>query len=236
MKFTSFKWVASGLMLSSLWLGAGAISYGTTPTTGTPIHWKDHFVGGKESDAHIASHSYAKSLSGAFRGASEKVMPAVVTIQSFSTKKKVAAQQGVPEEFRDNPMFKRFFENAPDSKSREPGGSQRIGMGSGVIIDPSGILLTNNHVVDGADKLLIKLHDGREFEATEWKTDPKSDIAVVKIDSTSKLPAAEIGNSDQLDVGDWVIAVGKAKGTQHFVGDRVRCGNEIAIQRRVSCR
>ncbi|MFY8199204.1 MAG: hypothetical protein ACOVLE_00935 [Pirellula staleyi] len=167
MKLTKFKWMASGLMLSTLCLGAGAISFGTSPeATGSAIHWKDHVVGGKETNEHVASHTYAKSLSGAFRGASEKVMPAVVTIQSFSAKKRESAQQGVPEEFRNNPLFKRFFDNVPDSKSREPGGSQRIGMGSGVIIDPSGILLTNNHVVDGADKLLIKLHDGREFEAT----------------------------------------------------------------------
>ena len=218
MKLISFKSIASGLLLSAICVGAGTISYGTSPpTSGTTIQWKDHFVGGKESDEHVASHGYAKSLSGAFRGASEKVMPAVVTIQSFSTKRKVAVQPGVPEEFRDNPLFKRFFDNVPDSKSREPGGSQRIGMGSGVIIDPSGILLTNNHVVDGADKLLIKLHDGREFEATEWKTDPKSDIAVVKIVSASKLPVAEIGNSDQLDVGDWVIAVGAPFGLDKTV-------------------
>ncbi len=218
MKLTKFKWMASGLMVSTLCLGAGAISYGTSSeATGSTIRWKDHVVSGKETNEHVASHNYAKSLSGAFRGASEKVMPAVVTIQSFSAKKRESAQQGVPEEFRDNPLFKRFFENAPDSKSREPGGSQRIGMGSGIMIDPSGILLTNNHVVDGADKLLIKLHDGREFEATEWKTDPKSDIAVVKIESVANLPAAEIGNSDQLDVGDWVIAVGSPFGLDKTV-------------------
>ncbi len=90
-------------------------------------------------------------------------------------------------------------------------------MGSGVIVDPSGIILTNNHVVKDADMLKIKLHDGRQFEATEWKTDPKTDIAVVKIPTTSDLPVANIGNSDQLDVGDWVIAVGAPFGLDETV-------------------
>jgi len=92
-----------------------------------------------------------------------------------------------------------------------------MGMGSGVIVDPSGIILTNNHVVKDADMLKIKLHDGRQFEATEWKTDPKTDIAVVKIPTTSDLPVANIGNSDQLDVGDWVIAVGAPFGLDETV-------------------
>jgi len=92
-----------------------------------------------------------------------------------------------------------------------------MGMGSGVIVDPSGIILTNNHVVKDADILKIKLHDGRQFEATEWKTDPKTDIAVVKIPTTTDLPVANIGNSDQLDVGDWVIAVGTPFGLDETV-------------------
>ena len=210
MKLTSFKWMAAGLMLSTVYVGASTINNGApTVTSGTTINWKDREIDTKESDQHVASHNYAKSLSGAFRGASEKVMPSVVTIQSISSKQQDMGQQGqLPEEFRDNPLFKRFFEGMPEGKSKTPSGPQRTGMGSGVIIDSAGIILTNNHVVNGADKLLIKLHDGREFEATQWKTDPKSDIAVVKIDSAPSLPAASIGNSDQLDVGDWVIAVG----------------------------
>ena len=73
------------------------------------------------------------------------------------------------------------------------------------------------NVVNGADKLLVKIHDGREFEATEWKTDPKTDIAVVKIESKTSLPAATIGNSDGLEIGDWVIAVGAPFGLDETV-------------------
>jgi len=212
MKLTSFKGMAAGLVLSAIGVASSAFTAGTSPaTSGSTINWTDSNAGGKDSAEHVASHNYAKSLSSAFRSASEKVMPSVVTIQSTATKSQGSdsAQHGqLPEELRDNPLFKRFFENIPEGNSDAPSGQQRIGMGSGVIVDASGIILTNNHVVNGADKLLIKLHDGREFAATEWKTDPKSDIAVVKINSPTSLPVASIGNSDKIDIGDWVLAVG----------------------------
>ena len=221
MKLTSFKAMAAGLVLSVIGIAAGAFTTDTSlATSGSAIHWTDNADGGKESDQHVASHHYAKSLSSVFRGASEKVMPSVVTIQSMASQRlgSDSAQQGqLPEELRDHPLFKRFFENVPEGNSDSSGGQQRIGMGSGVIVDSSGVILTNNHVVNGADKLLIKLHDGREFVATEWKTDPKSDIAVVKINSPNSLPAASIGNSDRIDIGDWVLAVGARFGLDETV-------------------
>ena len=221
MKLTSFKGMAAGLVLSAVGVAASAFTAGTSPaTSGSAINWSDSNAGGKESAEYVASHNYAKSLSGAFRGASEKVMPSVVTIQSTGTQSQGSdsAQHGqLPEELRDHPLFKRFFEDVPEGSFDIPGGQQRTGMGSGVIVDASGIILTNNHVVNGADKLLIKLHDGREFSATEWKTDPKSDIAVVKINSPTSLPVAAIGNSDKIDIGDWVLAVGAPFGLDETV-------------------
>ncbi|MEJ7590365.1 MAG: Do family serine endopeptidase [Planctomycetaceae bacterium] len=211
MKLTSFKWMAAGIVLSAV-AGASAINYAASPApAATAIKWSDSSVSATTADQDASSHNYAKSLSNAFRSASEKVMPSVVTIQSTATQNQNIGSiqpEQLPEELRDNPLFKRFFDNIPEGNSDAPSGRQRIGMGSGVIVDASGIILTNNHVVNGADKLLIKLHDGREFEATEWKTDPKSDIAVVKINSPTSLPAASIGNSDRIDIGDWVLAVG----------------------------
>ena len=218
MKLTSFQWMAAGLMLSAAGVGA-SIHYGSSPAVaGTTIKWADTTAGQKEVGEHAVSHNYAKSLSGAFREASEAVMPSVVTIQSMSSKPAGMGQHGqLPEELKDNPLFKQFFDNMPQEQFEGKSEPQRTGMGSGVIVDSSGIILTNNHVVNDADKLLIKLHDGREFEATEWKTDPKTDIAVVRIDTKDSLPAAVIGNSDQLNVGDWVIAVGAPFGLDETV-------------------
>ena len=93
----------------------------------------------------------------------------------------------------------------------------REGMGSGVIIDPSGIILTNNHVVDGAGKVIVRLHDGREFEATDIKRDPKADLAILRIKGAGTLTAAKLGNSDDVQVGDWVLALGDPFGLEGTV-------------------
>ena len=81
-------------------------------------------------------------------------------------------------------------------------------MGSGVIIDPSGVILTNHHVVDGADRVTVELNDHRRFKVSEIKFDKKTDLAILRIKADGKLPAAKFGDSGQLAIGDWVIAVG----------------------------
>jgi serine protease Do len=175
--------------------------------------------------AEQQSVGHAKSLSHAFRTASSRVLPSVVMIRTESKRAQPVSESGVgdqqiPEELRNNPIFKRFFENVPqrpNSPRGESGAPRSSGMGSGVIIDESGMIMTNNHVVDGAGKVVVRLHDGREFEATEWKTDPKTDIAIVRIEGAGTLQAAELGNSDALEVGDWVIAVGAPFGLKETV-------------------
>jgi serine protease Do len=77
-----------------------------------------------------------------------------------------------------------------------------------VIVDAAGIVLTNNHVVEGADEVTVELPDGREFKATDIKTDPESDLAVVRLADAKDLPVAKLGDSDKLSIGDWVIAIG----------------------------
>jgi len=81
-------------------------------------------------------------------------------------------------------------------------------MGSGVIIDAKGIILTNNHVVEGADKVTIELNDGTVLVATDIQTDPRSDLAVIRVKPEHPLPVARMGDSDNLEVGDWVLAIG----------------------------
>jgi serine protease Do len=177
-------------------------------------------LAGSPPPAAIAS---ANDLSTAFRYASGKVIPAVVTVRSsLHESQHVTAgsprghSPGQPNDLP--PIFKKFFGDEmpqmPDNAPRHP---RREGTGSGVIIDPSGIILTNNHVVAGADRVTVRLHDGREFEAAQVKTDPKSDIAVIRIDGAGKLPYASLGDSDAMQVGDWVLAIGTPFGLQETV-------------------
>jgi len=94
--------------------------------------------------------------------------------------------------------------------------SQRS-LGSGFIIDPDGFILTNNHVVINAEKIVVKLSDGREFEAKAIGKDPKTDIALIKIGAAGKLPTVSLGDSDKLQVGEWVLAIGNPFGLDQTV-------------------
>jgi serine protease Do len=164
--------------------------------------------------------AHAKALSQAFREAASAATPSVVTVYAHETAKKVKSTRG-DNPFKNNPMFRggdNPFKGTPFEDMFPNGGEgqdfswqtpPREGMGSGVIIDKSGIVLTNNHVVEGADSVTVHMSDGREFKATEIKTDPHSDLAVVRIKPEGDLPAAHLGNSDDLEIGDWVIAIGQ---------------------------
>jgi serine protease Do len=155
------------------------------------------------------SLEHATSLSRAFRHAAEMATPSVVVVRSETKARRVGVERGPRGRGGENPFegtpFEDFFEQMPEGRgSMMP---PRSGVGSGVIVDPSGIVLTNNHVVEGADTV-IELSDGREFEAVAIKTDPDSDLAVVMLEGVNDLPAAQLGNSDEMAIGDWVIAIG----------------------------
>jgi len=94
---------------------------------------------------------------------------------------------------------------------------RQSGLGSGVIIDPQGYVLTNNHVIAGADKIKVELSDGRQFMAKVVGTDPKTDLALIKLEGATGLPAARLGNSDQLQVGELVVAIGNPYGLKETV-------------------
>lgn len=158
-------------------------------------------MGALSASAQDASEAaaHAKALSKAFRYAAEKMLPTVVKIRTHAETPRGGDAADNP--FRGTPLedlYDRQLENMPS----------RDGVGSGVIIDAKGTILTNNHVVEGADVLTVILADGREFKATNPKTDPQTDIAVIQIDGAGSLPAAAMGNSDELEIGDWVIAIG----------------------------
>jgi serine protease Do len=173
--------------------------------------------------ANEAIHQ-ANALSEAFRNAADRVLPAVVAIKNEVKPRVVrndqrAPQRGVrpqmPQSPRGfggdlDPLLRRFFEDIPNFDQFEtPQQMPRQSSGSGVIIDPSGVILTNNHVVEGGGKITVRLNDGREYEATDVKTDPNTDLAIVRIKASGSLPAATLGNSDELRIGDWVVAIGQ---------------------------
>ncbi|MBI5039525.1 MAG: DegQ family serine endoprotease [Nitrospirae bacterium] len=149
----------------------------------------------------------AEQLSRAFTTAAEQVNPSVVTI---FTETEIRGQQpfmGSPfEQFFGEAPFNQFFQGQPP-QGQGQGKSRQMGLGSGVIVDADGIILTNNHVVDGADDIKVKLMDGREFEARVKGRDPQTDLAVLTIKAKDLQPI-RMGNSDQARVGEWVLAIG----------------------------
>lgn len=152
----------------------------------------------------------AQDLSSAFRNVSNALRPSVVSVRVV---KKGRVIQGQQQGFSDlPPEFRRFFEDFGGAPFG-PGGRQQMqtpdqaGIGSGVIVRENGYILTNNHVVEGADEVVVQLSDQSEFEAEVVGTDPETDLAVLKINS-DRLQAAPLGDSEQIQVGDWVLAMG----------------------------
>lgn len=148
----------------------------------------------------------AKGLSRAFRAASSKVIPTVVKIKT-SSKRRVGGQRFHGENpFKGTPFEDFFDENTPGHRFHPPIPQQ--GIGSGVIIDRTGIILTNNHVIAGADEVLIELANGEQLKAIDIKTDERTDLAVLRVEAGRPLPAARLGDSDSMEIGDWVLAIG----------------------------
>ena len=142
----------------------------------------------------------------------KKVLPAVVSI---SSSKVVKTSQQLP----NDPLFQQFFGSGFGGQFNMPREQREQGLGSGVIISPNGYLLTNNHVVNGATDVRVTLSDKRELQAKVIGTDPKTDIAVVKIDA-SDLPTIVLGDSSKVQIGDYALAVGDPFG----VGQTVTMG------------
>jgi serine protease Do len=139
------------------------------------------------------------------------VKPSVVNISSTKT----VRTQGVPFPFFNDPFFKRFFGDEFRFFER-PREFKQSGLGSGVVVDKDGYILTNNHVIKGADEIKVKLSDKREYIGKIIGTDPKTDLAVIKIDSKD-LPVIKLGDSDELKVGETVLAIGNPFGLSHTV-------------------
>lgn len=170
----------------------------------------------------------ATDLAKAFRAVHDRVAKAVVNINIDQRVSNIRQQRSIPDELRrmlppgmipdegDEDQSEQQQTPRNNKRQQAPRGNNRgdmvqSGVGSGVIVSADGYILTNNHVVEKADKLRVVLEDGRELEAKIIGRDPKTDLAVVKIDS-SNLTYAKLGDSDGMEVGDWVLAFGSPFG------------------------
>ena len=166
------------------------------------------FALGYISYAYAEPPKEAISLQDAFVEVSKEVGPAVVSISTEHTERYQTRYYPFSR-FEDdffNDFFNDFFVAGPDREFK------RIGLGSGVIINKDGYVLTNEHVIHNADKITVTLPDGREFAGRLTGSDLYSDLAVVKIEPKGELPFAVLGNSDDVQIGQWAIAIGNPFG------------------------
>ncbi len=160
----------------------------------------------KSSDSAVA-YPDPTDLSRAFAKVAEQVGPAVVTI----TTEQVASDFQHPR--TGGPLddfFDRFFQGNPRQQ-------RRTSLGSGVIVDAAGYIITNNHVVERADEIDVQLSDEKVVQATVVGTDPETDLAVIKIETDAPLSVASLGDSDRMVVGEWVLAIGNPFGFGHTI-------------------
>lgn len=149
----------------------------------------------------------------------EQASPAVVNISTTQKMDSKVASADMPDLQNLPPMFREFFErNMPKGQKAPRGDRQREAqsLGSGFIISPDGYVLTNNHVIADADSIIVRLSDRSELKAKLVGTDPRSDVALLKIDGKN-LPTVKLGDSDKLKVGEWVLAIGSPFGFDHSV-------------------
>ncbi|MGB9403917.1 MAG: DegQ family serine endoprotease [Candidatus Acidiferrales bacterium] len=173
------------------------------------MNWSGHTVfGAARIPLKMAGDPSPVSLGGftnGFASILKPALPAVVSIYSSKVVKAPTSDQMQP--FFNDPMFRQFFGDQFGQQSQHPHSEREQSLGSGVIVSPDGYLLTNNHVVEGATDIKVALTDRREFTAKVIGTDPKTDIALLKIDATN-LPTLALGDSSKIEVGDVVFAIG----------------------------
>jgi serine protease Do len=168
--------------------------------------------GDKEKPAVVPAAAGVRNLPVDIPQLFKEVSPAVVNISTTQVVKFNRPRMRNP--FGPQDPFEEFFHNYFGRMPRE---QKRKSLGSGFIVSPDGFILTNNHVVEKAEEVTVTLLDKEEFRAKVIGTDPKIDIALIKIDAKRKLPYVALGDSDKLDVGEWVVAIGNPFALGHTV-------------------
>jgi len=220
-KLREQKILSVTLMVATLAVG---IVIGTVLNTGVLADKNDKPV----SDATPLAIPNPVQLANEFTALAKKMEPAVVHVSTqYDGKQQQARQQPQDRKRRPSPqegeededsmeLFRRFFRGP--SPDQMPRGFRREGTGSGFLVDPKGYIITNHHVVDDADKIVVKLHgDQTEYKAKLVGYDHETDLAVIKIDAGKSLPYAPVGNSDAVQVGDWAVAIGSPFGLEASV-------------------
>ncbi len=214
-KLRKQKLLTMGVLLFTLAVG---ILIGTLVNTGVQAD-----KGGQAAtDATPLKIPSPVQLASEFTKIAKLTEPAVVNITVENEAPRTSARRRprpTPEEGEEDEsmdLFRRFFRQGPAIEFPPP--VPRGGTGSGFLVDPKGYIITNHHVVNGADRIKVKIHgDSVEHRARLIGFDPETDLAVIKIDAGRMLPAAKVGNSDAVEVGDWAVAIGSPFGLEASV-------------------
>jgi serine protease Do len=233
------RWVYTPSILATLAVG---ILIGTVVSYG--VKGKE----GQKSDATPLTMPAPQQLSNAFSQIAKQLEPSVVNINTESTIKNPHRRRGQSPDEGDNgggggvdDFFNRFFggpggQGSPGNPFGGDGSIRERSLGSGVIVDSKGFIVTNRHVVEKADRIRVRFQDdppGVQHDAKVVGTDQETDLAVIKVETDRALPAAKMGNSDGMQVGDWVLAVGSPFGLSETVtaGIVSAKGRDIVPQR-----
>src|SRR5271170_7102887 len=194
------RWIATVVVLVAL-IGGGVLALGFR-------NWSGHEVFGASNLALTMARSSTPVSLGTFsNGFASVLKPALPAVVNIHTSKVVKSRASQMMPFFNDPAFRQFFGDQGPQGQQEPQTEREQSLGSGVIITSDGMIVTNNHVIEGATDIKVDLSDKREFQAKVIGTDSKSDIAVLKIDATN-LPTLALGDSSKLQIGDVVFAIG----------------------------
>ncbi len=201
-------YAVAGIMFFTVSFSACAKENAASPDTG--IKQAAPVTALASSQNKINQGSNANNFRNAIINVTNKIIPSVAHIEV--TQSQEVQNPFMP--FEGDPFFKRFFDSpqVPKKFKRE-----LKGIGTGMIINQDGYILTNNHVVAGATQIQVTLPDESQYEAKVVGTDPKTDLAVIKVNTNKKLPYVTFGDSDKVQVGEWVVAIGHPRGLDQTV-------------------
>ena len=212
MKTKMKTFLASSLVLGGVALGAASVN---GSVNAEPLFFA-------RTEGEVRERQVRREL-GTFAALAKDLNPSVVNISVVKRASGVSGNVQIPEEFR------RMIPEEMLPQMRGRSAPEVSGQGSGVIVSADGEVLTNNHVVEDATEIKVKLFDGRELDAEVVGTDENTDLALLKLKDTSNLPVARMGNSDDLEVGDWVMAIGNPFGLEATVTVGVLSGKGRVI-------